>query len=949
MAFTEHRDALGVLKRLLADCAEGNGHLVLVGGGLATGKTALLHEFSHYATETGALLLTATGSRAEQAVQTAVIDQLFHSSGLPADIAARMLGLLDVDALSEGELEADVSMLQHTTGVKVVHEICNVLLELSKERPVVIGIDDVQFVDRSSLQLLLYLRRRMNTSRVLMILNEWERPQPTLPLFRAEVTRRPHHLIQLAPLDESGIAERLAPLVDQDRASELASIYFEVSGGNPLLVNALIEDYRGTDRGSADNPDGNAAVGNAFARGVLACLHRWEPRLLDVARGIAVLGAEGTPAMIGRLMGLKSETAVQVVEILTAAGLLAGGKFRHPVAEAAVLDSMSPDERSRMHITAAGLLYQRGASASEVARHFIAADKVVGSWSIVVMRDAAEQALVADDVNLAVRCLELALDASTDERERNEVMKALARVVWRINPSIASHYLAPLRQAAYDGKLTRRDAVTVIRNSLWQGDVELVNKAMEVLDTSTGVADLQLAAELRVAYQWFYGLPCANFRNVDDSPVPGGPQPVSDGIWAGTANTLGMSNASTQRAREAATSSAEHILQSCRLGDTSLEVLGTAVLALVFANKAGKAASWCDALMDEAVRRRAITWQAMLGSMRADIALRRGQLATAVLHAETARELLQTQSWGVLIGYPLTTLLLANTAMGRYDAAAEVLKEIVPDAMFGTLFGIRYLRARGHYHLAVDRVLAAISDFQTCGKLMRERDLDVPALAPWRSDLAEANLHLGRKAVARELVAEQLERSGPIDSRTRGISLRVLAASSDLPQRPTLLRQAVECLQVAGDRLELSRALADLSQVHQEMGEFDRARMMARRAAQESKACQSGTLPPQAPRERAAGEVVKEADAQAEIAGAPILSDAERRVALLAALGHTNREIGRRLYITVSTVEQHLTRVYRKLSVHSRADLPAGLALHGVSEMADADGNQVDAGSRSSY
>lgn len=52
-----------------------------------------------------------------------------------------------------------------------------------------------------------------------------------------------------------------------------------------------------------------------------------------------------------------------------------------------------------------------------------------------------------------------------------------------------------------------------------------------------------------------------------------------------------------------------------------------------------------------------------------------------------------------------------------------------------------------------------------------------------------------------------------------------------------------------------------------------------------------------------------------------VLSDAELRVAELAARGHTNREIAGRLYITVSTVEQHLTRVYRKLQVDGRIDL----------------------------
>jgi DNA-binding CsgD family transcriptional regulator len=53
------------------------------------------------------------------------------------------------------------------------------------------------------------------------------------------------------------------------------------------------------------------------------------------------------------------------------------------------------------------------------------------------------------------------------------------------------------------------------------------------------------------------------------------------------------------------------------------------------------------------------------------------------------------------------------------------------------------------------------------------------------------------------------------------------------------------------------------------------------------------------------------------------LSPAESRVAALAAAGYCNREIARRLFITVSTVEQHLTKAYRKLGVASRADLPS--------------------------
>ena len=58
------------------------------------------------------------------------------------------------------------------------------------------------------------------------------------------------------------------------------------------------------------------------------------------------------------------------------------------------------------------------------------------------------------------------------------------------------------------------------------------------------------------------------------------------------------------------------------------------------------------------------------------------------------------------------------------------------------------------------------------------------------------------------------------------------------------------------------------------------------------------------------------------------LTDAERRVAALAAAGTTNRQIADRLFITVSTVEQHLTKIYRKLNVRSRSGLPAALLRH---------------------
>jgi DNA-binding CsgD family transcriptional regulator len=58
-------------------------------------------------------------------------------------------------------------------------------------------------------------------------------------------------------------------------------------------------------------------------------------------------------------------------------------------------------------------------------------------------------------------------------------------------------------------------------------------------------------------------------------------------------------------------------------------------------------------------------------------------------------------------------------------------------------------------------------------------------------------------------------------------------------------------------------------------------------------------------------------------ADASDLSDVERRVALLAAWGGSNREVAEALSIDVRAVERHLSRVYRKRGIHSRAELSA--------------------------
>jgi DNA-binding CsgD family transcriptional regulator len=159
----------------------------------------------------------------------------------------------------------------------------------------------------------------------------------------------------------------------------------------------------------------------------------------------------------------------------------------------------------------------------------------------------------------------------------------------------------------------------------------------------------------------------------------------------------------------------------------------------------------------------------------------------------------------------------------------------------------------------------------------------------------------------------------------------VLAATSAPAERPRLLEQAVRLLHPDIARFELARALSDLGDAHRTLGDAKRAGELADDAERMLRSCAASTeweRPPAVPAPaRTARFEVPPAAEESRASGAELLTEAERRVAELAALGATNRAIGRKLYITTSTVEQHLTRVYRKLTVSRRADLAQRLNI----------------------
>jgi DNA-binding CsgD family transcriptional regulator len=372
--------------------------------------------------------------------------------------------------------------------------------------------------------------------------------------------------------------------------------------------------------------------------------------------------------------------------------------------------------------------------------------------------------------------------------------------------------------------------------------------------------------------------------------------------------------------REGDAVAAERLLREQDLGPDTFPMLLSALHALTYSGHAARAGAWCRTLTAQASAGDATpVWHALFVSWQALLDLQHGELRRAVEHSDLALELVDPPGWSVCVGVPLAAAVEAHTATGGLARARERLAIPVPEAVFETLGGLHYLRARGRYYLAVGRPHAALVDFERCGELTERWGVRVPAILPWQADAAEAHLALGRPEGARTLLDAHLAALGPGPSRAKGVALRLLAAVQPAQRRSGLLRAAADNLRDSGDRHQLALAPADLSRAYRAARREGLADGIA--AAAHRLADQAGAA---ALREQLAAEAGLGRDPLAQPpdpALLALLSNAERRVTVLAALGYTNRQIAHRLKLTVSTVEQHLTSVYRKLKVPGRSEL----------------------------
>jgi DNA-binding CsgD family transcriptional regulator len=929
MKMVEREKEMDFLKRLLSEAGAGRGCAALITGPLAVGKSTLLDAFAEHALATGAFALTAVAAEAESGFPLGVIRQLLHRAPLGPDERQMVRGLLTRGAtvIAAGDRPREAAGV-----TAVVHDLCAVLLELAESQPVVIVVDDVHHADDASLLCLSYLIRRLRGSKIMSAFGCASEPIHLRSEFQTELRSSPHyHQVLLRPLTSDGIVELASARLGEQVTGRIGDDCHQVSGGNPLLTSGLLDDHKDMIRAAGDGPPGTDAeleVGDGFFQAVLAFVRRGPDDLVRVVEGLAILGA---PDHLHRLLGSDPRSAGRILLALDASGFTDGGQFRHPVARSAVLNGMDPGRRSDLHLAAARLLYGDGGSAAEVAEHLVAADPSEEPWTVAVLENAASLAISRDQLMFAIECLKLACVACADGRQLARIQAALMRAERQVNPNASPARLASLTDAFQRGHLCSSDALALVRMLLWQGRVGEARHVLSGLVPSAAADGPEIALELRITRSW---LRCYYTPLTAEVPSAGEIQ-GSQRIESASAGSRLAAVSALEAVLSDGTPSeqvgmmAERVLQGARIDLTDMDAVESALLALTYGEFTGRAAALCDELMEESVSRHPFpASQARLAGIRSEISLRQGDLARAERHAREALRLVPVDCWGVSIGTLLASLLTALTAMGRPEEAADYLRLPVPDTMLQSRHGLHYLQARGRYRMSIGRPDAALEDFRTCGSLMSEWDLDVPGLIPWRCDAAEAMLQLGERGEAQRLADEQLARCGTSASRARGIALRLRAAAGDPRQRPAILRRSADILQDRGDWYELARTLTDLTKAFRDLRGLRLARLTGRRAWMYAETCRASPLMQVLGTELGySANSPESGEAALDKQDGMALSGAEVRVAHLAAHGYTNREIATRLYVTVSTVEQHLTRVYRKLEITSRADLPSTMGV----------------------
>lgn len=873
------------------------GESVALHGPTGIGKSALLDALESDHRERGALVLRASGALAERGLPYAALQDLLDQlpAGLPDQLRAQLV-----------EPGPDRTRALLCAGFR------SLLAEAARDRPVLLLVDDLQWLDPQSVCVIGYGRRRL-AARVGLVATVGPTDQP---LVLADL----HHL-EVPPLDAGSMIELLGA---HGVPAHVAQRLHVESGGLPSLALAL-----GGAAGEQPVLLGRPTPLPASLERVLRERYLAQDDEVRTTLAIAALLHRPTVRHLERAGRGEAERQVRSA---AAAGLVTRAadqlrftpsELRRVVAEVLpapqrarwhrALAAVAPDDAERERHEALADPYPDARRAGELAATAAAAAaagrRAIATELYLLAADRAPSDLVADRVEWLTTAVETGAPGNHVElvhRALDDLHDLPAQPAQTVRVRLALPELAGSGVAAMDEVLTaaladagdddRLVALVLLQRSrvaLMESHpaeaARLAERAAALLHRS-GDAETEASARttLAVATRW-------TGAGDHDRHL---------------AAALALAPPDRPSRPGSTHTSPAYIAARFALYDDRLETAWTAFRAMLARVERG-------AGMDQVHVLRCLV----------EVGVRLGRCREATAYAARAARVGEEFGLDAHTGWFITALAElaggdlreAGTLAGRGAVAAEERGDM--------RYLQRHLLVLGQAQLRSGDAAAAHQSLDRIRAIELEHGISDPTVNRWQPELASALVALGRLDEAGEVLGAARR---AIDGRagTDGVGAQLdraeaelCGAGGDADAALDLLDRAAKVCADIGMRVELGRVLLTRSHVER------RARRAA--AARASLAAAESVF-------AALHAAPWLAEVRAELAPAPAygadcsvldrLTDTEARIARLAGRGASNRQIAERLHLSVKTVEAALTRVYRKLEVRSRTQLAALLA-----------------------
>lgn len=894
------------IDRLLGDAREGRSGTLVLTGDPGIGKTSLL-EYAAARSE-GMLVLRAQGIESEAELPFVALADLVRPvlgllHGIPEAQATALRGALALGPPSAGDRFTTCAGLLSLLGAA------------ADESPVLVLIDDAHWIDRSTMQAVLFAARRLDAEGIAVLIAGRQGSDLQASGLPELDLRGLEHDAAAALLERSGA-------VDPAVADELIA----ASGANPLALIEVPSLLTPAQLAGAEELEGPIPAGDALER---AFRQRVEELPDQTQRALVVAAASGLSefdeivAAVERA-GLEPDS----LDAAERAGLtiVEGSRFafEHPLLRSAVYHGATAvmrrtahqalagggGERRPWHLAAAseapdaGIaaeLEQSATAASGRGGHAEAASALEAAARLAeapdarakLLRDAADEARRAGQTAKALELLDAALEAA----EQPELVARIQHLYGVVEMWSGSALAAYERLRGEAGRVETSDpgrAARLLSDASWAcfmaGEVDL---GRETAEQATALAEGR-----------------------------GGLAEIASGALLGIALLLGG-----ERGRgEPLIRRHQPLLDEPEFLERGYAVLWPAAWVLVWLEDHDPARVVFERVIDRARIQSVPTVLPYALTGLAELDFRTGGWTRAYANAAEAVALARETEQPAALSFALAGLARIEAAQGRADDCQLHVTEAFDLNEGGVGAGavvVYAAAALGLLELGIGRVEEAIAPLSRVAAEVRAHGLLQPTVLQWAPDLIEALARAGRRDKALEVLSEfEAVAESSLSTWALGAAARCRGLFADDAFEADFAR-AIELHEALGAPFEIARTELCLGERLRRTRRRKEARAVLRSAIERFERLGAAPWADRANNElRASGETVQ----PGAVIATNELTPQELQVALAVAKGATNREAGAALFLSPKTVEAHLGRVYRKLEIRSRTELAALLA-----------------------